>query len=193
MSMDKERIAVLIGKDGETKSLIEKKTGTILTINGETGQYTIQPNPAFQADQVEEQIDSPEVRIYITAQILKAIDAGFNPLKALKLLDHEILFEIINLEDIIGHSENRLKRIMGRLIGEAGKIRNSIEQFAKVNISIYKRNLAIIGDFESIKIAKKAINMLINGAPHKTVLNYLHKEYEQRKKADFTSLWKPTL
>jgi ribosomal RNA assembly protein len=193
MSMDIDRIAVLIGKDGETKSLLEKKTGTILTINGDTGEYNIAPDPNFHANEVEDQIDSPEVRVYVTSQILKAINAGFNPLKALKLLDHEILFETVNLEDTIGHSETRLKRITGRLIGESGKIRNSIEQFAKVNISIYKRYLAIIGDFESLKVAKKAINMLINGAPHKTVLNYLHKEYEQRKKDDFTSLWKPTL
>lgn len=193
MSLEKERIAVIIGKSGETKKMLEEKTGTKITINSESGEYLIEFDPNAKMDELNEKLESPEVRIYSTDQIIKAINYGFNPLKALKLVDAENIFDLIDLEDVLGHSDKKLTRIRGRLIGEEGKIRSAIEQFARVDISIYKKYLAMIGSFESMKIAKKAINMLMQGAPHKAVLNYLHKEYEEQKREDMKSLWKPTL
>jgi ribosomal RNA assembly protein len=193
MSLEKERIAVVIGKDGETKELLEKRTGTKITIRSETGEYNIESNPDAKPIDSTQELDAPEFRVYVTNQILKAINTGFNPMKSLKLLDHEYLFEISDLEDALGHSESKLKRIKGRIIGEEGKIRNAIEQFSGVYLSVYNKYLAFIGTFEGIKIAKKAINMLIQGAPHKAVLNYLQKEHDAQKKEDFKTIWKPTI
>lgn len=193
MGLEKERIAVIIGKSGETKKMLEEKTGTKIIINSDSGEYQIEFDPNAKMDELNEKLESPEVRVYSTDQIIKAINFGFNPLKALKLLDSDYIFDLIDLEDVLGHSDKKLTRIRGRLIGEEGKIRSSIEQFARVDISIYKKYLAMIGSFESMKIAKKAINMLLQGAPHKAVLNYLHKEYEEQKREDMKSLWKPTL
>jgi ribosomal RNA assembly protein len=194
MPLSKDRIAVVIGKNGEVKKKIEEMTGTSITIDSETGEYNIESVPVNQ-DTIENEFlnEEGEFRKYQTKFVLDAINHGFNPEKALKLLDPELHLDVVNLEDVLGDNEKRLTRMKGRLIGESGKIRNSIEQFSSVNISILNKTVAVIGDFDSIKIAKKAITMIIQGSPHKTVLNYLQKEYQERKRMEFTSTWKPTL
>jgi ribosomal RNA assembly protein len=193
MSLDKDRIAVVIGKNGETKKLLEDKTGTKIIINSDTGEYQLEPITDLPAGDENNPVEPEEVRRYATDQILRAINYGFNPMKALKLLEADYAFEIIDLESILGHSEKKITRVKGRLIGEEGKIRSAIEELSNVNISVYKKFIAIIGSFEEVKIAKKAISMILQGAPHKTVLNYLKKEFEDKKKEDFKSMWKPVL
>ncbi len=193
MSFNKDRLAVAIGKNGETKKRIETITGTLIKINSKTGDFYVEANPDAKFTDDQEFIDSYGVRVYNTNHILEAINYGFNPDKALKLLDSEIVLEIVDLENLLGTSGNKLKRIKGRIIGDNGKIRSSIEQFTGVFLSIYNKYLAIIGEFNSIKIAKKGINMIILGSAHKTVLAYLQHEYQKRKQEDFTKIWKPTL
>lgn len=195
MPLNKDRIAVIIGKSGETKQKIEEATGTHLIINSDTGDFSIEPANSQPSQEGSESLDSEaaQLRVFQTGFIIQAINYGFNPDKALKLLDQEYNLDIINLEDVLGPNDKRITRIKGRLIGEKGKIRASIEHFTSVYISIYNKYIALIGDFDSIKIAKKAITMLVQGAPHKIVLNFLQKEYSERKKAEFTSMWKPVL
>lgn len=193
MAFFKDRLAVAIGKNGETKKLLEDQTGTNITINSKTGEYHIIAKKDFPISIENPEFQDPSIRVYTAQSILNAINYGFNPQKALKLLDAENIFELINLEQIVGHSERKLRRMKGRLIGDQGKIRQDIEKYSKVNLSIYGKYLALIGEFDSIKIAKKAINMILQGAPHKTVINYLHEEYQKKKQQEFTEMWKPTL
>ncbi|MHA1719648.1 MAG: KH domain-containing protein [Promethearchaeota archaeon] len=193
MSLNKDRLAVAIGKDGSTKNRIEKLTGTKIFIDSVSGNYRVEENPELDPSDLSIKDDSPGLRIYMTQHILEAINYGFNPEKAMKLIDPELMLEVIDLEKIVGHSEKKLKRIKGRLIGDKGKIRNSFEQFSGVSFSIYKKFLALIGNFESIKIAKKGINMIIQGIPHKTVLAYLTRKYQEKKQEEFTKMWKPVI
>jgi ribosomal RNA assembly protein len=193
MSIDLKRIAVLIGKNGATKKKLEELTGTKIIINSTTGEYNIVVDQSAETKEKEDELEPMGIRVYLTNNILQAINHGFNPEKALKLLDQEFVFEIIDLEKIVGHSLKKLKRIKGRIIGDKGKIRNSIEQFTKIHLSLEEKTIAIIGDFESIRMAKKAINMLIQGAPHKTVLGYLQRKHQERKREDFTKMWHPTI
>ncbi|UYP46372.1 hypothetical protein NEF87_002657 [Candidatus Lokiarchaeum ossiferum] len=193
MSFDLGRLPIAIGKNGDTKKKIEQLTGTKITIDSTSGDYHIEVDPEASSKDGQNELDASGVRVYTTNHILEAINFGFNPDKALKLLDSENILEVIDLESILGHSEKRLKRIKGRIIGDHGKIRNSIEQFSGVFLSIYKKHLALIGEFDSIKIAKKGINMIIQGSAHKTVLAYLQYEHQKKKQEDFTKIWKPTL
>ncbi|MHA1777636.1 MAG: RNA-processing protein [Promethearchaeia archaeon] len=193
MAFFKDRLAVVIGKHGVTKNLLEQQTGTHIIIDSNTGEYQIKPNMEIKFPEENQEFQDPNIRVYTTQSILNAINYGFNPQKALKLLDAEMIFELINLEQILGHSPKKLKRMKGRLIGDQGKFRQDLEKFACVNISIYDKYIALIGEFDSIKIAKKAINMILQGAPHKTVINYLHNEYQKKKQEEFTEMWKPTI
>ena len=93
----------------------------------------------------------------------------------------------------MGHSQKKLQRIKGRLIGREGKFRLSLETYSDALISIYTKFVAIIASQENMKTAKKAINMIIQGAPHKPVLHYLQERYEIRRREEFTKMWKPSL
>ncbi|MHA1584130.1 MAG: KH domain-containing protein [Promethearchaeota archaeon] len=193
MSFDKDRLAVAIGKHGDVKKRIEELSGTKITIDSKTGDYHIEADPRVDPSTLGAELESPGIRTYCTNFVLQAINVGFNPEKALKLLDNEFMLEIIDLEKILGKSDKKIKRMKGRLIGDQGKIRASIEQFTGVNFSVYKKYLALIGDFETIKIAKKAINFILQGSSHKTVMDYLQGEYRKRKQEEFTKMWKPAL
>lgn len=193
MAFYKDRLAVAIGKNGETKKLLEEQTGTRIVIDSNTGEYQVFADESVSLELENQEFNDPHIRVYTTQKILNAINYGFNPQKALKLMDAEFIFEIIDLEVILGHSDKKLRRMKGRMIGDQGKIRQSIEKYARVHLSIYEKYICLIGDFEGVKIAKKAISMILQGSPHKTVLSYLHNEYQKKKQEEFTDMWKPTI
>ena len=193
MAFFKDRLAVAIGKKGETKKFLEEQTGTYIKIDSDNGEYQVFANGSVKLDLENQEFNDPNIRIYTTQKILNAINYGFNPQKALKLMDAEIIFELVDLEQVLGHSDKKIRRVKGRLIGDQGKIRQAIEKFSGVNLSIYEKYMGLIGDFEAVKIAKKGINMILQGSPHKTVLAYLHAEYQKKKQLEFTEMWKPTI
>lgn len=207
--MNKDRIAVLIGKNGKTKEVIEKLTNSEIEIDSNTGEYNIKPKEykdlekASLNKELEEifeekvsldtiSVKDPSFSVWLTKNIIESINIGFKPEKALKLLDQEFSMEIINLEKIIGSSDKKLMRIKGRLIGEKGIMRESIEKYADVYMSVYKNLVGLIGKFDNLKVAKSAINMILEGMPHNSALNYLQKKYRERKDQEFKEVWKPS-
>ena len=214
--MDKDRLAVLIGKSGKTKKLIEKLTNTRIEINSDTGSYNIFADKKNQEKteddndniSLEETIEDLELdtkllksiesepifSVWITKSIVEAINVGFNPRKAMKLLDQEYTIEVFHLERNLGISEKDIKRIAGRIIGKNGRMREAIEQYSKAFISIIpnKRTVALIGDFDSLKVARKAVHMISEGLPHNTVYKFLQKRSRERKDQEFRKTWKPT-
>lgn len=215
--MNKDRLAVLIGKNGSIKRTIEKLTNTNIVIDSATGEYVITPveistetknkDESSDPEYVEvlsdedfeeilnENIDiAPSFSVWLAENIIQAINIGFKPKKAFKLLLQDYSIEKFYLEKIVGNSEKKNKRLMGRLIGEKGRMRNAIEQYSNVFVSIYPENktIGLIGDFESLKIARKAVNMLLDGLPHHVVLNFLLKKSRERKEQEFQENWKPS-
>ncbi|MHA1339894.1 MAG: KH domain-containing protein [Promethearchaeota archaeon] len=207
--LHKDRIAVLIGRNGKTKSMIEKLTKTKIEIDSQSGTYKIYSiDPEINNDDAESlakileeksdediqlntDFEDKNLSIWMAQNIINAINYGFNPEKAIKLLDEEYFLEIIDLEKILGNSMKKIKRIKGRIIGEKGRMREAIEHFSGVNMVIYENYISLIGNFDSMKIAKKAINMLIEGLPHKVVYNFLQKAYQRKKDEEFRKNWKP--
>ncbi|MBD3352310.1 MAG: hypothetical protein GF364_12560 [Candidatus Lokiarchaeota archaeon] len=212
--LNKDRIGVLIGKNGETKELLETLTRTKIVIDSDTGEYTIMAvteedklegstgkrNKIIESlqDSYKEEIslelntEDPAFSVWITKKIIRAINMGFKPEKAVKLLDQNYILDVTNLESVIGHSEKKLRRIKGRIIGEKGKMRMSIEKFTNTHLSIYRNLIGIIGDYNSMKIAKKAVNMILDGLPHRVVYNFIQKKYREQKEKEFRETWKPT-
>ncbi|MHA1648664.1 MAG: KH domain-containing protein [Candidatus Helarchaeota archaeon] len=173
------RIAVIIGKKGETKKKIEELTQTSIEIDSKDGLVYI------------ENIPDPEnpLAVWKARDIIKAIGRGFSPEKALRLLDDETYLEIIDLTAIFGRNTNAIKRIKGRIIGEAGKTRRLIEELTENALSVYGNTVSIIGPLTNLRIAKKAVMMLIEGASHSTVYQFLYKKRRELKK-NRTNLWK---
>ncbi len=181
--LNKKRIGVVIGTNGEMKTELENTLGVKIDIDSDTGEVDVKPD-------IERENYDP-LNTLIAKKVIRAINRGFNPNKALKLKNDENMLEVINLSTILGKSTKKLKRIKGRLIGRNGEIREAIEQYAECYVSIFGKTISIIADHENLQIAKKAINMLINGMPHHTVLKYLENMYTKKQKQRFKKMYKP--
>ncbi|NVM01468.1 MAG: RNA-processing protein [Candidatus Helarchaeota archaeon] len=176
----KNRIAVLIGPNGETKSYIEKNTNSKIEINSKEGDVTISSTSRTQ----------DPLAIWQAKDIVTAVGRGFSPQKAFSLLNEEIMLEVIDLMIFCGKSKNKLLRLKGRIIGEKGKTRRMIEEMTEAYISVFGHTVAIIGKQISLETAKKAIMMLIKGSQHSSVYKYVSRKRNKIKKSKF-SIWKP--
>ncbi len=165
LKIPQERVAVLIGKDGETKKEIEKLTSCELDIEKE-GDVTISGNDGLL--------------LYTTKEIVKSIARGFNPKIALLLLKTDHALEIIDMKEIAGKSKNTMQRLKGRVIGKGGKSREEIERLSNTYISIYGKTIGIIGEEIQVSIARQAVAMLLQGSMHKTVFRFLEKKKKEQ-------------
>ncbi|ACS90160.1 KH domain-containing protein [Thermococcus sibiricus] len=165
----KERIGVVIGKNGETKKKIEDATKTKIDIDSNTGEVFITST---------EETEDP-LAVWKARDIVLAIGRGFSPERAFRLLNEGEVLEVVELTDIIiGNERNALPRVRGRIIGRKGRTREIIEEMSGTEISVYGKTVAIIGNPLQVQVAKTAIEKLVKGSPHGTVYKYL----ERRKK-----------
>jgi len=183
MKIGKKRIAVLIGKDGIVKQEIEEKLGVKINLDSKLGSYEILPQP--------EEPNYMPLNVYTAQKLVNAINRGFNPIKAMRLLEENYDLEILNLLKIMGKSDKRITRVKGRIIGRNGEMRKSIEKFAECFISVYGKTVSIIAEYENLQIARKAVSMLINGMPHHVVLKFLENRYNEKKKEQFREMYRP--
>ncbi len=188
----KDRIAVLLGKNGETKKRIEDLTHTKIEVDSKSGDIFIQQDPESQPEEDDQFAGTGNLGTWIARTIITAINRGFNPKKAIKLLDDTYILEVIDLERVLGKSRKRITRMKGRIIGENGKMRRTIEELTKCNVSVLGKTVSLIGDYEGVRVARRGISMLLEGAPHKTVVSFLRKKHREQKTDEMKRLWKPS-
>ena len=164
LKIPQKRVAVLIGKKGETKRLLARKTKTKIQVSKE-GDVLISS---------EENVDS-----FNAVPIITAVGRGFNPEVALMLLDEKFTFELIQIKDFAKNDKDII-RLRSRVIGTNGKARMMLEKLTNVIISVYGKTVALIGKIEDISLAKRAIEKLLKGAPHGNVYKYI----ELQKKSE---------
>jgi ribosomal RNA assembly protein len=177
-----ERIGALVGPDGHVKAAIEKKLSVSLQVDSKSGEVQIM---------LSQTADDPTV-LFRAREVVTAIGRGFSPDHAFRLLnDEEIVFEVIDLREIVGRSQSDLKRLKGRVIGKEGKTRRIIEELREADISVYGHTISIIGQADQAGIAQEAVRMLIRGSLHGTVYRFLHKKRRELKKKRL-ELWEPS-
>ncbi|MEB3756699.1 MAG: KH domain-containing protein [Desulfurococcales archaeon] len=176
-----DRIPVVIGKDGETKNEIMSKTGTLITIDTENSMVIIEP----------ETPSVPPINVMKASEIVKAIGLGFTPEEALELLDDDNVLLVIDLKNLVGDNQNTLKRIKGRIIGEKGRARRTIEEMTGTKIVVGKYHVAIIGSYERAMAAKRAVEMLAEGRQHGTVYRHIDSLMRGIKRREAIGLWRP--
>jgi ribosomal RNA assembly protein len=165
-----ERIGVLIGKNGETKELIEKRTGVKLLIDSEEGEVEIDHSHATD----------PSMAIVVT-NIVTAIGRGFAPSKAIKLLENDCYLQILDIRDYVGKKMEHVERMRARVIGTHGKTREVFEELTGADISIYGNTVAIIGTGLQLDIARRGMDMLLSGSEHAAVYHFLENKRAQLK------------
>jgi len=62
-------------------------------------------------------------------------------------------------------TENAMRRVKGRIIGEKGKVKAEIEQATGSDICIYGHTVGIIAPSDAMEYVKDAIGMIMDGAP----------------------------
>ncbi|HZT34438.1 MAG TPA: KH domain-containing protein [Nitrososphaera sp.] len=178
IKLPRERIAVLIGKGGRVKQDIEKRCGVAIEIDSESGDALITGEKSVE-----------QMEMFKAVEIISAISRGFSPQRAMRLLDEkEMLFQQIDLRDYTGRSSSALERVKGRIIGEGGKSRRTIEELSGVSLSVYGHTVSLIGTYHEVRLATDAIDMLCRGSMHKGVYNML-QEARRRDKMDRMRLW----
>ena len=85
IKIPKERVAVLIGKNGETKKEVEESTDSVLDVDSQEGDVVIRGKDSL--------------KIFIALNVVKAIGRGFNPEIAMLLLKNDYTLELINISD----------------------------------------------------------------------------------------------
>jgi ribosomal RNA assembly protein len=158
----KERVGALIGKDGETKEFIERRMGVRLRIDTE-GEVDIGENA-----------NDPLASLK-TMDIVKAVGRGFAPHRALRLMEDDEYLEVIDITEFAGKKSDQMARIRSRLIGSNGKTRRIIEDLTGANMSIYGNTVSLVGNSVQLPIAKRAVEMILQGSEHATVYKYLER------------------
>ena len=167
-----DRVAVLIGKDGETKDLVESETSSKLDIDSKEGEISV--------------TGEDPLKMFVCAEIVKAIGRGFNPEIAILLTKIDYVLEIISINEF-AKTQNDVIRLRGRVIGKEGKSRKVIEDILEVYICVYGKTISIIGRGENVSLARRAIESLLNGSTHATVYKWIEKQrtaFKQRLSPD---------
>ncbi|GBC73303.1 hypothetical protein HRbin04_00700 [archaeon HR04] len=205
VKVPRDRIGVLIGKDGMVKEMVEKRCNVKLYIDGNDDDVSVAivskddtststpphttPTPTVSTSSTSTSAEAIDINVFKAVEFVTAIARGFSPDRAMRLInDEECMINVINLKDHVGRSHNALQRIKGRLIGSNGKARRLMEELTGAYISVYGHYVAIIGKAEEVRLAGEAVTMLINGSMHSTVYNMLQKA-RRRAKMERLKLW----
>jgi len=178
VKVPRDRIGVLIGKNGEVKDMIEHTFGVKLEIDSSSGDTRISTT------------DSEDVNMNIlkAVEFVDAIAKGFSPERARRLLDDESMLNVIDIKHYTGDSIKALERVKGRIIGREGKARKIIEELTDTYISVHGHYVGIIGKADNVKLATDAVTMIINGSMHSSVYSMLQRA-RSKTKLDRMRLW----
>ncbi len=169
-----ERVAILVGSNGEVKKRIEKKFKVKLQISRE--------------GDVEITCSGDDVYVeWRVKDVVKAIGRGFAPDKAFKLFSEDYYFKLIDLGDLF-NSEKDIHRYKGRVIGENGKARVIIEETSGADVCVYGDTVGIIGLLDEVNLAFEAVLALLQGASHQRVFKLLERG-RRKMKEERASLW----
>ncbi len=168
LKVPRNRVAVIIGKEGSIKKEIEESTGTKLNIDSKEGDIFISGEDGLG--------------LYSAREIIKAIGRGFNPEIAKLLLKQDYIFEVVDLTDFAGKSNDAMIRLKGRVIGREGKSRKLIEELTECSISVFGKTISIIGSAESAAAARQAVESLLGGSRHANVYKWLEKRRRGMKR-----------
>ena len=167
----KNRIAVLIGKRGSTRKMIEKACGASLHIESNSGDVSV--------NWPDEGVD-PVIKMKLP-DVIFAIGRGLAPKRAIQLLEDDVFLRMYDIREWVGKQPNQTRRMRSRLIGTNGRIRSLIEELTGTEMAIHGSTVLVIGDQESLALATPAIEGILLGSEHGTVLFGLEQDRKRHR------------
>jgi ribosomal RNA assembly protein len=164
----RERVGVLIGKNGETKKAIEDLSHVTLEIDSEEGDVV------FNEADARDPLWALKVE-----DVIKAIGRGFSPEHAFRLFGEEMELFIFDIYEYVGKKESHVTRLKSRVIGRDGKTKRVFERLTGSTLAIYGHTVGVIADFDSMDVTRKALDMLLSGSEHPTVYRFLEREMKR--------------
>lgn len=173
IKIPQNRVGALIGPEGKTKSELEQRSGCRLIIESESGEVHLDDERAFE----------PVLALKLR-DVVRAIGRGFSPDHAIRLFQDDTFLDIVDLTDYVGKQTKDLERVRSRIIGTHGKTRRSIEEASGTELSILGKTVGIVGEMAEVALAREAVEMLLDGAPHSAVYKFLERKRKELRLHD---------
>ncbi len=125
-------------------------------------------------DENELVIDGDAFSEYNARIVMQAFARGFEFETACKLLSDDRFFESIDMKQIF-KNEEQIKRIKARIIGSEGKAKSYVQSVSGADLAIYGDTVSLIGTVDEIRIAKAALEVLLEGGTHKKAYAIMEK------------------
>ena len=119
-------------------------------------------------------IEGEPLNEYDARNVIQAFARGFDFNVACKLLLDDHFFDSVDLREVF-NSEDQIKRIKARIIGREGKTKTYVQSVSGVDLVIYGDTVSMIGKVNDIKIARAAIDILIDGGTHNKAYTVMEK------------------
>jgi len=168
-----DRVGVVIGRNGETKKKLEKRSGLTVEVDSRQGEVVID----------EHNVKDPLVVMKVEG-IVKAIGRGFSPERAMRLFNDEIEFFVFDIYEYVGKKESHVRRLKSRIIGREGKTKRILEELTGSDISVYGHTVSVIADIICMDVVKRAIDMLLCGSKHATVYRFIENQMKEIRRAE---------
>jgi ribosomal RNA assembly protein len=167
------------GELGQVMGELRRRLGVRLTLDESNSRVLI-----------EAEGEGDAANVLRARDIVRAIAIGFSPQDALQLLDEDYVLVVVDVTQAVGDKENHLRRVLGRVIGENGRARRTLEEITGTKIVVNDRGLVgIIGDYERSQIARHGVELLVQGRMHATVYRRLESMMRELKRRESTELW----